>query len=80
MVCPVCIIDGAIIASCRFFGVPDVVTAVFLGVLLSQFANITLRYLKEKLLLEKTYRGSLVFITAVYSTLTLLAMRLVGMF
>ena len=80
MPCPVCIIDGAIIASCRFFGVPDVVTAVFLGVLLSQFANITLRYLKEKLLLEKTIKGSLIFILGVYIVLTLLAMRLIGMF
>lgn len=80
MVCPVCVVDGIVIASCRFFGLPDVVTAVFLGVLLSQFANITLRYLKEKLLLDKTIKGSLMFILGVYIVLTLLAMRLVGMF
>ena len=80
MVCPMCIIDGAIIASCRFFGVPDVVTTFLLGILTLSLAIVTLRWIKEKLLLEKTYRGSLVFITAVYSTLTILAMRLVGMF
>ena len=80
MVCPVCIIDGAIIASCRFLGFPDAITAFLLGILTLSLAIVTLRWLKEKLLLEKTYRGSLVFILAVYSTLTILAMRLVGMF
>lgn len=80
MVCPVCISNGAVVAVCRFFGVPDSVTGVFIGVLTLALAIVTLNYLKDKLLINKAPRGSLIFILAVYLTITFVAMRLIGMF
>ena len=81
IVCPVCIIDGALIFSCRFFGIPDPVTTFFLGILTLSLASVTLRYIKDKLLVDKyTPRGSLLFITAIYSVITLAFMRMLGMF
>ena len=80
MVCPVCVVDGLIIASCRFFGVPDPVTSFLLGILTLSLAIVTLRYLKDKLLLTDVPKGALVFILVVYSIMTLAAMRYLGMF
>lgn len=81
IVCPVCVVDVPVIAFCRFLGVPDPVTSFFLGIIALSLAMVTLRWLKDKLLINKAApKGSLLFITAAYSVLTLIAMRLVGMF
>ena len=80
IVCPVCVVDGFVIASCRFLGVPDPVTSYFIGVITLSLAIITLKWLKDKLLLDKTPKGSLLFILAVYSVITLISMRMLGMF
>lgn len=80
MVCPICLIDGLAIASCRFFGIPDPVTTYFIGVITLSLAIVTLRWLKSKLLLDKTPRGTLLFILGVYTTITFVTMRIIGMF
>ena len=80
MPCPVCIIDAVIICGCRFFGIPDPVTTYFIGMITLSLSIITLRYLKSKLLLNKAPKGSLVFITAIYSVLSICAMKYIGMF
>lgn len=79
IVCPVCIIDGLAIASCRFLGLPDSVTAFFLGIITLSLAIVTLHWIKSKYSLEKAPKGLLLFITAMYSISTLLAMKIVGM-
>lgn len=80
IVCPVCVLDGLVIASCRFFGIPDPVTSFFLGIITLSLAIVTLQWVKSKLLLTKSPKGSLIFITAIYSVITLITMRLIGMF
>lgn len=79
MPCPVCIIDAVIICGCRFFGIPDPVTTYFIGIITLSLAIVTLRYIKTKLLLNKAPKGSLVFITTIYSVLTLVVMKYIGM-
>lgn len=79
MVCPVCVIDGAIIASCRFLGVPDPITSFFLGILTLTFAIVTLKWLESKLLLNKTPKGALIIILTIYSVITIFSMQLIGM-
>ena len=78
--CPVCIIDGALIFSCRFFGVPDPVTSFLLGIFTMTLAIVTLRYLRDKLRLTDVPKGALIFILVVYSVITLATMRLIGFF
>lgn len=79
MACPICIVDGVIIASCRFFGVPDPITSYLLGILTLSIAILTIRYIKSKLLLTKTPKGSLVFVVIIYSSITIWIMNLLGM-
>ena len=81
MVCPVCVVDGFVIASCRFLGVPDVITAFLIGIITLSLAMVTLKYLKRKLMVETSApKGSLLFILAVYSVVTIAAMKYLGMF
>ena len=80
MPCPVCVADAIVIMSCRFFGIPDVITTFFLGIATLSLAIVTLRWLKGMLLLDDAPRGSLLIITAAFSALALLSMWLVGMF
>ena len=79
MACPVCIVDGVIIASCRLFGVPDVITSFLLGILTLSIAILTIRYIKSKLLLTITPKGCLVVVVFVYSFITLWIMKLLRM-
>ena len=79
MGCPVCIVDGIIIVSCRYFGVPDVITSYLLGVLVLSMSILTNRYIKSKLLLEKTLKYSLVVVLSIYTIITLGSMKLLGM-
>ena len=79
MPCPVCIIDGFVIASCRFLGVPDTITAYFIGIITLSFALITVKWLKGYFKMEKAPKYTLLLILLLYTTLTLLAMDYIGM-
>ena len=79
MVCPVCIIDGFVIISCRFLGIPDVVTAHFIGVLTAFLSIITVSWLKKRVGREDTPKFILLLTVILLSAITLYSMRLIGM-
>lgn len=79
MPCPVCVVDAVIICGCRFFGIPDPVTCLLLGVIAMSLAIVTLRWIKKNFYIDETPKGSLIFILTVYLILALLTMKAVGM-
>lgn len=74
MVCPVCIIDGIVITACRFFGVPDVVTAFLVGVLTVHLAMLTHRWIKSR-----EYKSNYYVILFIFIAITLYTLYVVGM-
>ena len=74
MVCPVCIVDGIVITACRFFGVPDVVTAFFIGLITVHLAMLTHRWIKNKGYVSNYYYVLLIFVVV-----TLYSLYVVGM-
>ena len=83
MVCPVCIVDGIVIAACRFFGVPDVVTAFLIGVLTVHLAMITHRWIKkwrdENELDNRHSAINYYMILLIFIVVTLYTLHVVGM-
>ncbi|MCK5614930.1 hypothetical protein KAR91_74395 [Candidatus Pacearchaeota archaeon] len=81
MVCPVCIIDGIVITACRFFGVPDVVTAFLVGVLTVHLAMLTHRWIKkhDEGVVDKNYALNYYAILFIFIVITLYTLHVVGM-
>lgn len=79
MVCPVCIIDGIFISSCRFLGIPDIITAYFIGIFTLSISIVTLKWVKKKLFIEHAPNYYIVIILFIYSTITLWIMNQIGM-
>lgn len=78
MVCPICIVDGVAIAACRLFGVPDIITVFFLGVLITPLAITTSNWLnRAKWWTHVKYQTLL--ITIMYVCITLLTLDYMGM-
>jgi uncharacterized YccA/Bax inhibitor family protein len=76
MVCPSCVVGGVAVYSCRYLGLPDVITAMVLGMLSVLFAIQTYRYIKSK---KATPKFILVFINVMYGLLTIYTMKYFGM-
>lgn len=67
------------IASCRFLGISDVVTAYFIGVLTLSFSIVIARWLKKELEVEKLPKYTTVVIFIILSVITLWSMKSIGM-
>ena len=74
MACPVCIVDGIVITVCRFFGVPDVVTSFFIGLLTVHLAMLTHRWIKKKGHVSNYY-----VVLSLFTVVTLYGLHVVGM-
>ena len=74
MVCPVCIVDGIVISACRFFGVPDAVTAFLVGVLTVHLAMLTHRWIKGR-----EYKSNYYAILFIFIVITLYTLYVIGM-
>lgn len=79
MPCPVCVIDCLVIASCRFFGIPDVITAYLIGILTLSVTIVTIQWMKAYFKVEKAPKYTLLLILVLYSTITIIAMEAIGM-
>lgn len=79
--CPICIIDGAIIIACRFWGIPDVIMAFLIGVFTMSASYWTHVYIKtwQKQYNFKIYRGQLVVIVVMFGLFTIYVFKLFGL-
>ena len=74
MVCPVCIVDGIVITACKFFGVPDVITAFLIGLLTAHLAILTHRWIKSR-----EYKSNYYVVILLFTVVTLYTLKVAGM-
>lgn len=81
MPCPICVLDGAIIITCRFLGIPDVIMAFLIGIFTMSASYWTHAYIKawQKRYDFKIYRGQLVVIVVVFGLFTIYVFKLFGL-
>lgn len=79
--CPVCVLDGVVILTCRFLGIPDVIMAFLIGILTMSASYWTHSYIKawQNKYNSKIYRGQLVVIVFIFGIFTVYVFKVFGM-